>query len=106
MLYLKYIYINGLVLPLSADNTSLNFDNNDVLLRILLKSTSKKLQHIEMNNNLKFSLEALKEFLNNWKERNCSLYFKFVLRGSNKFSKKELYMYFFLKKKGQLINLN
>ncbi|RIA79465.1 hypothetical protein C1645_840600 [Glomus cerebriforme] len=62
---LKKIFINGFYL------------NGDTLLKILLKSIS--LQHIEINGDWKFSIERLKEFLNNWKERRSSLYFKLDL---------------------------
>ncbi|PKY22445.1 hypothetical protein RhiirB3_436429 [Rhizophagus irregularis] len=53
--------------------------NGDVILKILSKSTSKKLERIEMRGSWKFSVESLEEFLNNLKERNYSLYFKFDL---------------------------
>ncbi|CAB4402908.1 unnamed protein product [Rhizophagus irregularis] len=53
--------------------------NGDVILKILSKSTSKKLERIEMKGSWKFSVGPLKEFLNNLKERNYSLYFKFGL---------------------------
>ncbi|RIA95081.1 hypothetical protein C1645_873033 [Glomus cerebriforme] len=42
--------------------------NGDVLLKILSKSVSKKLQHIKINGYWEFSVNALEEFLNNWKE--------------------------------------
>ncbi|CAB4427969.1 unnamed protein product [Rhizophagus irregularis] len=51
--------------------------NGDVVLKILSKSTSKKLERIEMFGSWKFSVESMKEFLNNWKERKYPLYFKF-----------------------------
>ncbi|CAB4383274.1 unnamed protein product [Rhizophagus irregularis] len=51
--------------------------NGDVVLKILSKSTSKKLERIEMSGSWKFSVESMKEFLNNWKERKYPLYFKF-----------------------------
>jgi hypothetical protein len=53
--------------------------DGDTLLRILSKSTSKKLQRIEMKGSWNFSAERLEEFLNNLKEKNHSLYFKFGL---------------------------
>ncbi|PKC62589.1 hypothetical protein RhiirA1_521455 [Rhizophagus irregularis] len=53
--------------------------NGDVILKILSKSTSKKLERIEMKGSWKFSVDPLKEFLNDLKERNYSLYFKFGL---------------------------
>ncbi|GBB88339.1 hypothetical protein RclHR1_01490020 [Rhizophagus clarus] len=65
--YLKKIIMNGYYL------------DGDILLRILIKSTSKKLQHIEINGDWKFSVKELEGFLNNWKERKCLLYLKFDL---------------------------
>ncbi|PKY27800.1 hypothetical protein RhiirB3_443663 [Rhizophagus irregularis] len=53
--------------------------NGDVILKILSKSTSKKLKRIEMKGSWKFSVDPLKEFLNDLKERNYSLYIKFGL---------------------------
>ncbi|RGB39437.1 hypothetical protein C1646_754485 [Rhizophagus diaphanus] len=49
----------------------------DMVLNILSKSTSKKLERIEMKGSWKFSFESMKEFLNNRKERNYPLHFKF-----------------------------
>ncbi|POG67208.1 hypothetical protein GLOIN_2v1649613, partial [Rhizophagus irregularis DAOM 181602=DAOM 197198] len=72
---LKKIIMNGYYL------------DGDILLKILIKSISKKLQHIEINGDWKFSVKELEEFLNNWKERNCLLYIKFDL--SSHCSKKE-----------------
>ncbi|CAB4398661.1 unnamed protein product [Rhizophagus irregularis] len=48
--------------------------NGDAVLKILLKSTSKNLQRIEIKGSWKFSVEAIEKFLNNLKERNYSLY--------------------------------
>ncbi|CAB5205854.1 unnamed protein product [Rhizophagus irregularis] len=53
--------------------------NGDAVLKILLKSTSKNLQRIEIKGSWKFSVEAIEKFLNNLKERNYSLYFEFDL---------------------------
>jgi hypothetical protein len=57
-----------------------SFNEGDAVLKILLKSTSKKLQRIEMKGLWKFSVEGLEGFLNTLKERNYSIYFKFGIK--------------------------
>jgi len=48
--------------------------DGDVMIKTLLKSISKKLRHIEINGDWKFSVKVLEEFLSNWKERGYLLY--------------------------------